>query len=210
MDKNVFILDHPLIQHKITRLRDKNTGTAEFRQVAEEIAMLMGYEALRDLKTEEIQIETPIEETMAPVISGRKQVVVPILRAGLGMTEGILKLLPTAKVGHIGMYRDEETHVPHSYYCKLPDQIDERTIIVTDPMLATGGSAIDAINYIKEVGGKSIKFMCIIAAPEGLQKLHETHPDVQIYVGHVDRQLNNNCYICPGLGDAGDRIFGTK
>ena len=210
MDENVHVLDHPLIQHKITRLRDKNTGTAEFRQVAEEIAMLMGYEALRDLKTEDIQIETPIEETMAPVIAGRKQVVVPILRAGLGMTEGILKLLPTAKVGHIGMYRDEETHIPHSYYCKLPDQINERTIIVTDPMLATGGSAIDAINYIKDVGGRFIKFMCIIAAPEGLKKLHETHPDVQIYVGHVDRELNANCYICPGLGDAGDRIFGTK
>lgn len=210
MEKNVFILDHPLIQHKITRLRDRNTGTAEFRQVAEEIAMLMGYEALRDLKTEDIQIETPIEETMSPVIAGRKQVVVPILRAGLGMTEGILKLLPTAKVGHIGMYRDEETHVPHSYYCKLPDQINERTIIVTDPMLATGGSAVDAINYIKELGGNSIKFMCIIAAPEGLKNLHETHPDVQIYVGHVDRELNSNCYICPGLGDAGDRIFGTK
>ena len=210
MEENIFILDHPLIQHKITRLRDKNTGTAEFRQVAEEIAMLMGYEALRDLQTENIQIETPIEETMAPVIAGRKQVVVPILRAGLGMTEGILKLIPTAKVGHIGMYRDEETHIPHSYYCKLPDQIDERTIIVTDPMLATGGSAIDAINFIKDQGGNAIKFMCIIAAPEGLKKLHEAHPDVQIYVGHVDRELNKNCYICPGLGDAGDRIFGTK
>ncbi|MCR5094271.1 MAG: uracil phosphoribosyltransferase [Lachnospiraceae bacterium] len=209
-EPNIFILNHPLIQHKITRLRDKNTGTAEFRQVAGEIAMLMGYEALRDLETQDIEIETPIEKTMAPVIAGRKQAVVPILRAGLGMTEGILSLLPTAKVGHIGMYRDPDTHKPHSYYCKLPDPINERIIIVTDPMLATGGSAVDSINFIKEKGGVKIKFMCIIAAPEGLQKLHETHPDVQIYVGHLDRQLNENAYICPGLGDAGDRIFGTK
>jgi uracil phosphoribosyltransferase len=209
-EPNIFILNHPLIQHKITRLRDKNTGTAEFRQVAGEIAMLMGYEALRDLETQDIEIETPIEKTMAPVIAGRKQAVVPILRAGLGMTEGILSLLPTAKVGHIGMYRDPDTHKPHSYYCKLPDPINERIIIVTDPMLATGGSAVDSINFIKEKGGVKIKFMCIIAAPEGLEKLHTVHPDVQIYVGHLDRQLNENAYICPGLGDAGDRIFGTK
>ncbi len=209
-EENIFILDHPLIQHKITRLRDKNTGTAEFRQVASEIAMLMGYEALRDLETQDIEIETPIEKTMAPVIAGRKQAIVPILRAGLGMTEGILSLLPTAKVGHIGMYRDPDTHKPHSYYCKLPDPINERIIIVTDPMLATGGSAIDSIRFIKEKGGVRIKFMCIIAAPEGLEKLHTVHPDVQIYVGHLDRQLNENAYICPGLGDAGDRIFGTK
>ena len=209
-EDNIFILDHPLIQHKITRLRDKNTGTAEFRQVASEIAMLMGYEALRDLETQDIEIETPIEKTMAPVIAGRKQAIVPILRAGLGMTEGILSLLPTAKVGHIGMYRDPDTHKPHSYYCKLPDPINERIIIVTDPMLATGGSAIDAIRFIKEKGGVRIKFMCIIAAPEGLEKLHTAHPDVQIFVGHLDRELNENAYICPGLGDAGDRIFGTK
>ena len=209
-EENIFILDHPLIQHKITRLRDKNTGTAEFRQVASEIAMLMGYEALRDLETKEIEVETPIEKTMAPVIAGRKQAVVPILRAGLGMTEGILSLLPTAKVGHIGMYRDPHTHKPHSYYCKLPDPINERIIIVTDPMLATGGSAVDAIRFIKEKGGVRIKFMCIIAAPDGLENLHATHPDVQIYVGHLDRELNENAYICPGLGDAGDRIFGTK
>ncbi len=209
-EENIYILDHPMIQHKITRLRDKNTGTAEFRKVAEEIAMLMGYEALRDLETEMIEVETPIEKTMSPVIAGRKQAVVPILRAGLGMTEGILSLLPTAKVGHIGMYRDEETHKPHSYYCKLPDPISERIIIVTDPMLATGGSAVDAINFIKEKGGKIIKFMCIIAAPEGLERLHTAHPDVQIYVGHLDRELNVNAYICPGLGDAGDRIFGTR
>ena len=209
-EKNIFILDHPLIQHKITRLRDKHTGTAEFRKVCSEIAMLMGYEALRDLDTEEIEIETPIEKTKSSVIAGRNQAVVPILRAGLGMTEGILSLLPTAKVGHIGMYRDEVTHKPHSYYCKLPNPINERVIIVTDPMLATGGSAVDAVNFIKEKGGRMIKFMCIIAAPEGLEHLHTEHPDVQIYVGHLDRQLNENAYICPGLGDAGDRIFGTR
>ena len=209
-EKNVFILDHPLIQHKITRLRDKNTGTAEFRKVAGEIAMLMGYEALRDLKTTDIEVETPIEKTLSPVIAGHKQAVVPILRAGLGMTDGILNLIPTAKVGHIGMSRDEQTHQPVSYYCKLPDQISERIVIITDPMLATGGSAADAIRFIKEKGGRMIKFMCIIAAPEGLKRLHEAHPDVQIYVGHRDRELNADAYICPGLGDAGDRIFGTK
>ena len=159
---------------------------------------------------EDVEIETPIEKCMTPMISGRKLAVVPILRAGLGMVSGILALVPTAKVGHIGMYRDEETHEPHEYYCKLPSPIEERLIIVTDPMLATGGSAVDAIDQIKKHGGKKIKFMCIIAAPEGLEKLHKAHPDVQIYVGHLDRQLNENAYICPGLGDAGDRIFGTK
>ena len=208
--KNVEVLNHPLSQHKITRLRDKTTGTAEFRKLVNEIAMLMGYEAMRDLETTEVEVETPIEKTMSPVLAGKKQAVVPILRAGLGMTDGILSLLPTAKVGHIGLYRDEETHKPHSYYCKLPAPISLRTIIVTDPMLATGGSAIDAINFIKEKGGVKIKFMCIIAAPEGLKALSEAHPDIQIYVGHVDRELNENAYICPGLGDAGDRIFGTK
>ncbi len=208
--ENVQVLDHPLIQHKITRLRDKTTGTAEFRKLVNEIAMLMGYEALRDLETEDVEVETPIEKTMSPTLAGKKQAVVPILRAGLGMTDGVLALLPTAKVGHIGLYRDEETHKPHAYYCKLPDPISLRTIIVTDPMLATGGSAIDAINFIKEKGGVKIKFMCIIAAPEGLEALHKAHPDIQIYVGHVDRELNENAYICPGLGDAGDRIFGTK
>ena len=159
---------------------------------------------------EDVEIETPIEKCMTPMISGRKLAVVPILRAGLGMVSGILALVPTAKVGHIGMYRDEETHEPHEYYCKLPSPIEERLIIVTDPMLATGGSAVDAIDQIKKHGGTKIKFMCIIAAPEGLEKLHKAHPDVQIYVGHLDRQLNENAYICPGLGDAGDRIFGTK
>ena len=172
--------------------------------------MLMGYEALRDLPTEEVEIKTPIETCKSPVISGRKLAVVPILRAGLGMVSGILALVPSAKVGHIGMYRDEETHEPHEYYCKLPDPIEERTIVVVDPMLATGGSAVDAVNHIKQKGGKNIKFMAIIAAPEGIKKFTEAHPDVQLYVAQQDRCLNENAYICPGLGDAGDRIFGTK
>ncbi len=209
-EENVVIFKHPLIQHKISRLRDKATGTNEFRKLVEEIAMLEGYEALADLPTELVEIETPIEKCMTPVISGRKLAVVPILRAGLGMVSGILSLVPTAKVGHIGMYRDEETHEPVEYYCKLPSPIEERLIVVTDPMLATGGSAVDAIDQIKKHGGKKIKFMCIIAAPEGVEKLHKAHPDVQIYVGSLDRELNKDAYICPGLGDAGDRIFGTK
>lgn len=207
---NYTIMGHPLIQHKISMIRDKNTGTNEFRKLIEEIAMLMAYEALRDLPTEDVEVETPIETCMTPMISGKKLAVVPILRAGLGMVNGILALVPTAKVGHIGLYRDPVTHEPHEYYCKLPDPIDQRTIVVVDPMLATGGSAVDAINFVKEHGGKNIKFMCIIAAPEGLQRLMEAHPDVQIYVGQLDRCLNENAYICPGLGDAGDRIFGTK
>lgn len=207
---NYTIMGHPLIQHKISMIRDKNTGTNEFRKLIEEIAMLMAYEALRDLPTEDVEVETPIETCMTPMISGKKLAVVPILRAGLGMVNGILALVPTAKVGHIGLYRDPVTHEPHEYYCKLPDPIDQRTIVVVDPMLATGGSAVDAINFVKEHGGKHIKFMCIIAAPEGLQRLMEAHPDVQIYVGQLDRCLNENAYICPGLGDAGDRIFGTK
>lgn len=207
---NVKIMDHPLIQHKISRLRDEHTGTNEFRTLVEEIAMLMGFEALRDLPTEEIEIKTPIETCMSPVIAGKKLAVVPILRAGLGMVGGILSLVPSAKVGHIGLYRDPETHEPHEYYCKLPELIDQRTILVVDPMLATGGSGSEAIDFIKQHGGKNIKFMCIIAAPEGLERLKNDHPDIQIYVGHVDRQLNEHAYICPGLGDAGDRIFGTK
>ncbi len=206
----VFINSHPLVQHKITLLRNKETGTNEFRKLVGEIGMLMAYEALSDLPTEEIEVETPIEKCFSPVIAGRKLAIVPILRAGLGMVDGILSLVPTAKVGHIGMYRDPETHLPVEYYCKLPSPIEERTIVVTDPMLATGGSAADAIDQIKKKGGRKIKFMCIIAAPEGLQFLQERHPDVQIYVGHLDRQLNENAYIMPGLGDAGDRIFGTK
>ena len=206
----VYINQHPLVQHKISLLRDKRTGTNEFRKLVGEIGMLMGYEALADLPTEEIEIETPIEKCMSPVIAGRKLAIVPILRAGLGMVDGLLALTPTAKVGHIGMYRDEETHEPVEYFCKLPKPIEERTIVLVDPMLATGGSAVDAINQIKKHGGKKIKFMCIIGAPEGLKKLTEAHPDVQVYIGHLDRELNSNAYICPGLGDAGDRIFGTK
>ncbi len=207
---NVIILTHPLIKHKITMLRDVNTGTNEFRKLVEEIATLMGYEALRDLPLEDIEVTTPIETCLSPVISGRKLAIVPILRAGLGMVDGLLNLTPTAKVGHIGLYRDPVTHDPHEYYCKLPSPIEERTIIVVDPMLATGGSAVDAIRMIKEHGGKKIKFMCIIAAPEGLERLHTECPDVQIYVGNLDRCMNENKYIMPGLGDAGDRIFGTK
>jgi uracil phosphoribosyltransferase len=207
---NVIIMEHPLIKHKISRLRDENTGTNEFRMLVEEIAMLMGYEALRDLPLEDVEITTPIETCKSPMISGKKLAVVPILRAGLGMVNGILALVPSAKVGHIGLYRDPETHEPHEYYCKLPDPIDQRTILVVDPMLATGGSGSEAITFIKQHGGKNIKFMCIIAAPEGLERLQKDHPDVQIYVGQLDRCLNENAYICPGLGDAGDRIFGTK
>lgn len=208
--ENVTILDHPLIKHKISLLRNKKTGTNEFRTIIEEIAMLMGYEALRDLPTEDVEIETPIEKCMTPMIAGRKLAVVPILRAGLGMVGGILALTPSAKVGHIGLCRNEETHEPEEYYCKLPTPIEERVIVVTDPMLATGGSAVAAVNFIKQHGGKKIKFMSIIAAPEGIDRLMAAHPDIQLYVGQLDRCLNEDAYICPGLGDAGDRIFGTK
>ena len=207
---NVTELTHPLIQHKISRLRDKNTTTNEFRALVEEIAMLMGFEALKDLPLEDVEVETPIETCMTPMIAGKNIAIVPVLRAGLGMVSGMLDLEPTAKVGHIGLYRDEETHEPHEYYCKLPEQIDERIVVVTDPMLATGGSAIAAVDFIKARGGKKIKFMSIIAAPEGINRLMEAHPDIQLYVGHIDRELNDAAYICPGLGDAGDRIFGTK
>ena len=207
---NVVYMTHPLIKHKISRLRDKNTGTNEFRKLVEEIAMLEGFEALNDLPLEDVEVETPIETCMTPMIAGRKLAIVPILRAGLGMVEGLVSLVPSAKIGHIGLYRDEETFEPHEYFCKLPSPIEERTILVCDPMLATGGSAVDAITMIKKRGGKNIKFVCIIAAPEGVKKLSEAHPDIQIYVGNLDRCLNENAYICPGLGDAGDRIFGTK
>ena len=207
---NVTIFTHPLIQHKISLLRDKNTCTSEFRALVEEIAMLMGFEALRDLPLEDVKVETPIETCMTPMLTGKKLALVPILRAGLGMVNGILALVPSAKVGHIGLYRDEVTHEPHEYYCKLPAPIDERMILAVDPMLATGGSAVDAVDLIKARGGKHIKFMSIIAAPEGLERLQKSHPDIQIYVGHLDRCLNEAAYICPGLGDAGDRIFGTR
>lgn len=209
-NEKITVFDHPLIQHKITMIRSKDTGTNEFRKLIEEIATLMGYEALRSLPLVDVDITTPIQQTKSPVIQGKKLAVVPILRAGLGMVGGILNLVPTAKVGHVGLYRDETTHEPHEYYCKLPDSIGERKIIVVDPMLATGGSAEAAIDFIKQRGGKDITFMCIIAAPEGLKRLAEAHPDVNIYIGHLDDHLNEDCYICPGLGDAGDRIFGTK
>ena len=172
--------------------------------------MRLGYEALSDLPTELVEIETPIQTCQTPMLSGKKLAIVPILRAGLGMTNGVLSLVPSAKVGHVGIYRDEETHEPHAYFCKLPEHISERIIVIVDPMLATGGSAITAVDFIKEKGGKNIKFMAIIGAPEGIKKLSEAHPDIQIYVGHIDEKLNENAYICPGLGDAGDRIFGTK
>ena len=208
--ENVFLMEHPLIQHKISMLRDKATGTNEFRKLVEEIAVLMGYEALRDLPMEEVEVETPLEVCKTPMIAGRKLAIVPVLRAGLGMVNGLLTLVPSAKVGHIGLYRDRETHEPHEYYCKLPDPIEERLVVVLDPMLATGGSAKAAVDFIKEKGGKNIKFMCVIAAPEGIERLHKAHPDIQIYCGHLDRCLNKDAYICPGLGDAGDRIFATK
>ena len=206
---NVHVMDHPLIQHKINYIRNEEVGSKEFREIVGEIASLMCYEATRDLKMEDVKIKTPICEMTGKQLSGKKLAVVPVLRAGLGMVNGITTLVPSAKIGHIGLYRDPETHEPHEYYCKLPDPIDQRLIVVTDPMLATGGSAVDAVRMIKEHGGKNIKCMFVIAAPEGLERLHKEHPDVQIYVGHLDRELNDHAYICPGLGDAGDRIFGT-
>lgn len=208
--KNVIIFDHPLIQHKISILRNKKTSTNEFRQLVEEIAMLEGFVALSDLPLTDKEIETPIEKCTTQVLAGRKLALVPILRAGLGMVPGVQSLVPSARVGHIGLFRNEQTHEPEKYYCKLPKTLADRVIVVLDPMLATGGSAVDAITMIKKHGGKQIKFMCIIAAPEGLKRLHKAHPDVQIYVGHLDRGLNESAYICPGLGDAGDRIFGTR
>ena len=210
MKGNVTEFTHPLIMHKISLIRDKNCGTREFRTVIGEIATLMGYEILRDLETELVEIETPMEKAMVPMIKGKKLAVVPILRAGLGMVDGILSLVPTAKVGHVGMYRDEETLQPKEYYCKLPEDIDQRLVLIVDPMLATGGSADAVIEFVKKQGAKQIKFASIIAAPEGIKMLTEKHPDIQIYCGSIDRQLNENGYILPGLGDAGDRIFGTK
>ncbi len=206
----VEIVDHPLIQHKISLLRDRNTGTKEFRDLVSEVAMLLCYEATRDLPTEEVEVETPIALARTKVLAGRKLALVPILRAGLGMVDGMLSMIPAAKVGHIGLYRDESTLKPIEYYCKLPSDIDEREVLVLDPMLATGGSASDAITLIKKRGAKHIKFIGLIAAPEGMKALHEAHPDVDIYVGTLDERLNDQGYIVPGLGDAGDRIFGTK
>ena len=197
------------ISKKRTLLRKKETGTNEFRRLVKEIAVLEGYEALRGLKTELIEVETPIETAKEPVISGKKLCFVPILRAGLGMVDGMLELVPSAKVGHIGLYRDETTHEPHEYFCKLPGNIEDREVFVLDPMLATGGSAKDAIKLLKERGARKITFICIIAAPEGVRVFHEAYPDIPLYIGALDRCLNENAYICPGLGDAGDRIFGT-
>ena len=208
--ENVTIFDHPLIQHKISMLRDKRTGTNEFRALTEEIAMLMGYEALRDLPLEDVEVETPIETCMTPMLAGKKLAVVPILRAGLGMVNGILALVPSAKVGHIGLFRDPETLEPVKYYCKMPTDIAERDVIILDPMLATGGSASAAITFVKEYGVKNIKLMNILAAPEGIARVRADHPDVEIYIAAVDEKLNDHGYIVPGLGDAGDRIFGTK
>ncbi len=210
MSEKPFIADHPLIQHKVTLLRDKNTGSKEFRELIQEITELLCYEATRDLPTCEVEVETPIAITHSRVIAGRKLAFVPILRAGIGMVDGAIELVPAAKVGHIGLFRDPETLKPVEYYCKMPGDIHERDVIVLDPMLATGGSAIDAINQIREFHPKSIKFMCIIAAPEGLNALQQAHPDVQIYCASLDERLNEHGYIVPGLGDAGDRIFGTK
>lgn len=206
----VYVFDHPLIQHKLTYIREKNTGTKEFRELVDEIATLMAFEATRDLPLDEIEIETPVSKTKSKVLSGKKLGVVPILRAGLGMVDGILKLIPAAKVGHVGLYRDPETLQPVEYYVKLPSDIHERDFFVVDPMLATGGSAIAAIESLKKRGARSITFMCLIAAPEGLEALQNAHPDIDIYIAALDEKLNDHGYIVPGLGDAGDRLFGTK
>ncbi|MCI8696928.1 uracil phosphoribosyltransferase [uncultured Acetatifactor sp.] len=207
---NVYIMDHPLIQHKIGLIRKKETGTKDFRQTISEIAMLICYEATRELKLADVEIETPICQTTVKELSGKKMAIVPILRAGLGMVDGMLNLIPAAKVGHIGLYRDPETLKPVEYYCKLPADCAEREVFVVDPMLATGGSSVAAIRMLKEKGCRNIHFMCIIAAPEGIQAMKEAHPDVDVYVGALDERLNDHGYIVPGLGDAGDRIFGTK
>ena len=206
----VVIMDHPLIQHRIGYIRRMDTGTKDFRQTISEIAMLMCYEATRDLQLTDVEIQTPICKTTVKELKGKKMAIIPILRAGLGMVDGVLELIPAAKIGHIGLYRDPETHEPVEYYCKLPADCAEREVFVVDPMLATGGSAVAAIQLLKDKGCKKIHFMCIIAAPEGVKKMQEAHPDVDMYIGALDEKLNENAYIVPGLGDAGDRIFGTK
>jgi uracil phosphoribosyltransferase len=206
----VTVITHPLILHKLSIIRDKSTGSKDFRELVEEVAMLMAYEVTRDIQVEDVEIETPICKTKCKVLCGKKMAIVPILRAGLGMVDGMLKLIPAAKVGHIGLYRDEKTLKPVEYFCKLPQDIGERDVIVTDPMLATGGSSSDAIELLKKRGARNIKLMCLIAAPEGIEAVQKAHPDVDIYVAAVDEKLNENGYIVPGLGDAGDRLFGTK
>ncbi|PWM74572.1 MAG: uracil phosphoribosyltransferase [Bacillota bacterium] len=210
MNANVTVFDHPLITHKISLMRDENTSSKQFRELVEEIAMLMAYEVFRDLPLKTVRLKTPVAEADVKVLSCKDVAVVPILRAGLGMTSGILNLFPTAKVGHIGLYRDHETLQPHEYYCKLPDDIQNRQVIVVDPMLATGGSAVAAVNFLKARDCKDIKFMCLISAPEGIRAFTEAHPDVPLYCASLDERLNEHGYIMPGLGDAGDRIFGTK
>jgi uracil phosphoribosyltransferase len=206
----VYVFDHPLIQHKVALMRKKETSVKDFRELAKEIAMLMGFEATRNLPLEEVEIETPMQKTSVNMLRGEDLAIVPILRAGLGFVDGMLALVPNAKVGHVGLYRDPETHEPVEYYCKLPKDIEKRQIFVVDPMLATGGSAVAAIDFIKQRGGKTITFMCLIAAPEGIEALQKAHPDVDIYIAAKDECLNENAYILPGLGDAGDRLYGTK
>ncbi len=208
--ENVFVFDHPLIKHKIAILRDEKTSTKEFRELVEEITTIMTYESMRDVELKPVEVKTPLEVTVQYKVAEESIAIVPILRAGLGMVNGVHKVFPTARVGHIGMYRDEETLEPQEYYCKLPDGIEDKTVLLIDPMLATGGSACDALDALKRRGCKKIKFMAIIGAPEGVEKIAKAHPDVQIYVSTLDRQLNENGYILPGLGDAGDRLFGTK
>lgn len=206
----VHVIDHPMVQHKLAIMRDKSTPSNLFRQLLYEISLLMGYEITRDFPMEDVVVETPLETATLKKIAGKKVAIVPILRAGLGMVDGLRDLIPVARVGFIGLYRDEETHKPVPYYCKLPKEVDKRLVILTDPMLATGGSACDAIDLVKSHGCQDIRLMCLVAAPEGIKTVQEKHPDVDIYVASVDRELNENCYILPGLGDAGDRIFGTR
>ncbi|WP_154838233.1 uracil phosphoribosyltransferase [Staphylococcus sp. Marseille-Q1834] len=206
----VHVFDHPLIQHKLSYIRDMNTGTKEFRELVDEVGMLMAYEVTRDLELQDVEIQTPVTKMTAKRLAGKKLAIVPILRAGLGMTDGVLSLVPAARVGHIGLYRDPETLKAVEYFVKLPQDIDERQIIVVDPMLATGASAIEAINSLKKRGAKNIRFMCLIAAPEGVEKMQEAHDDVDIFIAALDEKLNDKAYITPGLGDAGDRLFGTK
>ena len=206
----VHLIDHPMVQHKLTIMRDKSTPSNIFRQLLYEISLLMGYEITRDFPMEDVEVETPLERATLKKIAGKKVAIVPILRAGLGMVDGLRDLIPVARAGFIGLYRDEETHKPVPYYCKLPKGVDKRLVILTDPMLATGGSACDAIDLVKQKGCQDIRLMCLVAAPEGIKLVQEKHPDVDIYVAAIDRQLNDNCYILPGLGDAGDRIFGTE